>query len=257
MHIVSPRILNLTLAAAILVAPVLAAGQGNPIVGKFSAARNAKISKGPADTSRDFIEAKTGQSVREGFAVRTSRRSFAEITFTDGSAMRINEQTDLIVQSAKTLRRIRLNSGEVWVKDENGSRTAVQTPVATATARGTEFTVSADGKVSVSDGEVELTNKEGKTLVLGPGDIGGIGPGGQPIKLGAGNTPGSDNWYQKAQQMPQGMDLGSLAAVGAVGAGFGGGGHAAHPNQAVPEPATLFALTTGLGALLLRKRARR
>jgi ferric-dicitrate binding protein FerR (iron transport regulator) len=232
----------------------LAAAQ-NPIVGKFTASRNAKISRGPAGgAGNDFVDAKIGQGVREGFAVRTTRRAFAEITFTDGSAIRVNEQTDLIVQSAATLRRIRLDQGEVWVKDENGSRTAVQTPVATATARGTEFTMDADGKVVVTDGEVDLTTG-GTTLTLGPGDIGGIGPGGQPIKLGGTSTPGSDNWYQKAQQMPSNLNLGELAAAGGIGLGVGGGGQGPqHEQQAVPEPMTFAALAIGAAGLLSKRR---
>src|SRR2546423_7284552 len=82
----------------------IAWAQGHPIVGKFTQARNAQISRGPAAQSAGYQDAKVGQGVREGFGVRTYRRSFAEITFTDGSAIRVNEQTDLIVQSAATLR---------------------------------------------------------------------------------------------------------------------------------------------------------
>src|SRR5262245_42874030 len=108
-------------AVVLLGAVAVAHGQGNPVVGKFSAARNAQISRGPSGGDNVFVDAKVGQQVREGFAVRTYRRSFAEITFTDKSALRINEQTDLIVQSAATLRRIRLDRGQVWVRDEKGS----------------------------------------------------------------------------------------------------------------------------------------
>jgi hypothetical protein len=244
----------------LLGAVVLCHGQGNPVVGKFSAAKNAQISRGPSGAS-DFMDAKVGQPVREGFAVRTYRRSFAEITFTDKSALRINEQTDLIVQSAKTLRRIRLDRGQVWVRDESGSKTAVQTPVATATARGTVFLVSSDGTVTVKEGEVDL-EANGVVVTVFAGETAGIGPGGSPQKLGGQNPggggqeggDGNDTWYEKAQDMPvPGLDLGGMAAVGGLGFGLSGGGR--EPNSApVPEPATMIALATGAGALVLKRR---
>ena len=236
----------------------------NPVVGKFTAARNAQVSRGPASDSNIFTDAKIGQPIREGFAVRTYRRSFAEITFNDGSALRVNEQTDLIVQSAATLRRIRLDRGEVWVKDEHGSRTAVQTPVATATARGTEFIVSSDGTVTVKEGEVDLA-AGGVTITIGAGETGGIGPGGNPEKLGSGTPnggngkPGDDNnnWYQKPQNLVPNIDLGGAAAAGVLGLNLGGGGRGPKSNgEPVPEPETIAAVGVGVAGLVARRRRR-
>ena len=200
-----------------------------------------------------YDEAKVGSSVREGQGIRTYRRSFAEITFTDGSAIRVNEQTDLIVQSAAALRRIRLEQGALWVKDENGSRTSVQTPVGTATARGTEFIVSADGNVSVKAGSVDLEAK-GVVVTIEAGQTGGIGPGGTPEKLGSG-VPDGNNWYDKGQALPvPTLTLGGLAGV--IGANVGAGGNRNQGGNPVPEPTTVLAF--GAGAVyLLRRRARK
>lgn len=236
-------------------------GQGSPIVGKLTAARNAELSTGPVAGTARYANAEVGMGVREGFGIRTRRRSFAEVTFKDGSAIRVNEQTDIVIMSATTLRRVRLEKGQAWVKDKGGSRTSVQTPVGTATARGTEFIVSADGKVEVKEGEVELV-AAGVSLLLGPGETGGIGPGGGPEKLGGGqpNAPGEtggeegQNWYDKAQQMPAPSLIGGglIGGLAATQLGERSGGQ----DTAVPEPATIVALAIGGFALLRRRRAR-
>lgn len=225
------------------------------VVGKFTQARNTQVSRGPASSSNLYVDAKSGQPIREGYGVRTFRRSFAEITFTDGSAIRVNEDTDLVVQSAATLRRVRLERGALWVRDQNGSRTAVQTPVDTATARGTVFTVSSDGKVAVTEGEVELAAK-GVTIVLEPGEVGGIGPGGAPEKLSGTGTPDKGNIGSKDQGLPvSGLALGG--ATGFLGITVAGGSRVPGTHDPVPEPTTMLALATGAGALLARKRGPR
>lgn len=246
------RSFALLLAGGLIVS--VASAQGNSIVGKLTAARNVQMSKGPAALAGSYGDAKVGQTVREGYGVRTFRRSFAEITFTDGSAVRVNEQTDLIVQSAATLRKIRLERGALWIRDENGSRTSVQTPVGTATARGTEFLVSSDGMVTVKEGEVEL-EAGGSMIILGPGEVGGIGAGGGPEKLGGAPQDMGNDWYDRGQALPQpDFALGGIAA-GAVGISLiGGGDRASTGGEPVPEPATLLALGLGATAFVLKKR---
>ena len=68
---------RLAASVAIVAACQVAVAQG-PNVGKFSAARNAKVSKGAYSASGQFLDAKKGETVREGQGVRTFRRSYAE-----------------------------------------------------------------------------------------------------------------------------------------------------------------------------------
>lgn len=247
--------------SALILVPTVSGAQA--VVGKFSSVRNAHMTDGLFGPGRAYKPVKTGEPVREGYGVRTFRRSFAEITFTDGSAIRVNEQTDLVVQSAKTLRRIRLESGALWVRDEKGSRTAVQTPVGTATARGTEFIITSDGTVTVKEGEVDLEGA-GVTIVLGPGEVGGIGPGGTPGKLGLGDqgipnegaTGGERGqpWYEGAGESGLAAPdvLGVVAGGGLLGVGLNRGSGDTN-REPVPEPATMLALAAGAGLLIKRR----
>lgn len=244
------------LTSAVLIAVCfgqISLAQNSAIVGKFSQARNTQVSRGLAANSSQYIDAKPGQAVREGYGVRTFRRSFAEITFNDTSVIRVNEDTDLVVQSASTLRRIRLERGAMWVRDQNGSRTSVQTPVDTATARGTEFTVSANGEVAVTSGEVEL-EAHGATIVLEPGEVGGVGPGGQPQKLGSGGSPDSGS---KNQGLPVPTLLTGGFTAGFLGTTISGGSSVRVKPEPVPEPDSYLALLTGATALLLTLRSRK
>jgi hypothetical protein len=254
---------RLAVSIVVVAACQLAAAQG-PNVGKLSAARNAKVSKGAYSASGEFVEAKKGQAVREGQGIRTFRRSYAEITFTDGSIIRVNEQTDLVIQSVATMRRVRLEKGALWVKDEKGSKTTVQTPVATATARGTEFIITDEGTCSVKEGEVDL-EAAGLTITIGPGEVGYVGPSGTPTKAplgdpGVPNDPktgdGKENpWYDGTPSQPPIPSLLSLGAIsGVLGIAGGMDGGSRTPTAVVPEPATMAALALGGAWLIARRR---
>lgn len=247
-----------TTAIVLTVAAVgqFALAQDSPVVGKLTQARNTQISRGLAANSSAYVDAKVGQPVHEGYGIRTFRRSSAEITFNDSSVIRVNQDTDLVVESAATLRRIRLERGAMWVRDQNGSRTSVQTPVDTATARGTIFTVSADGVVAVTEGEVELS-AHGATLVLEAGEVGGVGPGGAPEKLGSGGSPDKGNMGSKDQGLPVPTLITGGITAGFLGTTIAGGSSVRGKPEPVPEPTGFMALATGASALLLCLRSRK
>jgi hypothetical protein len=124
-------------------------------------------------TAAQYVPAHDNQAVFPGQGVRTLRRSQAEINFNDRSVLRINERTDVVVQDTATLRRIQLNAGLVWVRVAKGVATQVETPSATAVARGTQFTVAAlsDGSMilTVFEGEVSA-QMNGKEIIVHPGE---------------------------------------------------------------------------------------
>jgi hypothetical protein len=194
---------------SILAAPAAYAQGG--AVGKLSITRQVEVSSGPitAGTSPSYKPARQNQNVSAGQGIRTLKRSQAEITFKDTSVLRIGERTDLIVQENSTLRNVRLQRGVVWVRVAKGVNTQVETPTATAVARGTVFTVAVLG-----DGSVRLTVYEGivdlktadKTISVNPGEtitqapgtaIGSVAPSKvplaqMPIEYGGGAT----GWWQ-------------------------------------------------------------
>lgn len=109
-------------------------------------------------------EAEIGQPLFIGDSVITGEDSRAEISFQDGSAVRISDRARLVVQQADTLRSLKLFWGKVWARIAKLSSSKncfqVETPTAVAGVRGTVFRVEiqADSttRVAVEEGEVEV-----------------------------------------------------------------------------------------------------
>jgi hypothetical protein len=102
----------------------------------------------------------------EGDVLKTETASQALIEFKDGVQVALNENTTFKIlsrwQKGKPLTRIiRVKQGEVWVKTGDGPKMfEVETPVATASVRETEFNmkVQEDGQsvLTVIQGVVEF-----------------------------------------------------------------------------------------------------
>jgi hypothetical protein len=142
--------------------------QSGPPVGKLSVVRQVYAQQGS-----EYKPATQGQGVSNDQGVRTLKRSQAEIAFKDGSLLRINERTDIIVHDTNTLRSARLNSGAVWVRVAKGAKTQIETPTVTLSARGTVFVVEQDGKkkmvTRVLEGAIDVT-AGGKTVTVHQGE---------------------------------------------------------------------------------------
>ena len=163
-----------TVAVAICGSVLPLHGQGGATVGRLSITRQVVVTRSTLAAGAEYVPAKNRQGVFTGQGIRTLKRSMAEITFRDTSVLRINERTDLVVQDAPTLRRIRMQGGAVWVRVVRGVNTTVETPTATAVARGTEFVVfvdeEKDTQLVVFEGAVDFT-AGGQTISVGAGEM--------------------------------------------------------------------------------------
>ncbi len=108
--------------------------------------------------------AEIGQPLFTGDSVLTGKGSKAELSFVDGTSIRISEQCRLAVDQADTLRSLKLLWGKLWAKvakmSSSKTRFQVETPTAVAGVRGTIFRVEVETdsatKVAVEEGEVEI-----------------------------------------------------------------------------------------------------
>ena len=113
----------------------------------------------------DQLRGKGSLPLYEGDECRTERASRAYIKLADGTQVAMNEDTTFVIRSrterAKGVTRIfKMIGGEMWMKTQGPKAIEVETPVATAAIKGTEFNlqVTADGKIllTVIEGLVEF-----------------------------------------------------------------------------------------------------
>lgn len=115
-----------------------------------------------ADGIEERLEGKGSLPLYEGDMVKTDSAAEGLLEFAEGIQVAVNENTAFTILSrweqAKGVTRVlRLKQGELWVKTIEGpKRFEVETPVATAAIRETEF----DIKVQ-PDGETTLTVVQG------------------------------------------------------------------------------------------------
>ena len=123
-------------------------------IGEFSVFRS--------DGIQEQLEGKGSLPLFEGDKVKTGKGSQGLMEFSDGIQVALNENTDFLILSRwennKGFTRIlRLSMGEVWVKTIGGPKPLeIETPVATAAVKQTEFAIKVQ-----PDGQTTLTVVEG------------------------------------------------------------------------------------------------
>ncbi len=114
------------------------------------------------DNIEDRLQGKGAIRLYEGDVLQTEAASQALIEITEGIEVALNENTTLKLlyrwEKAKGVTQIlRLKQGEIWVKTGPGPKQLeVETPVATAAVRETEFNIKVQ-----DDGETTLTVMQG------------------------------------------------------------------------------------------------
>ncbi|WP_083652868.1 FecR family protein [Deinococcus marmoris] len=159
-----------------------------------------------------------GDDLQPGAALNTGAAAWAEIGFTGGGYLRLNEQSALSVVSIERTSAgrevlLRLDRGTAWnvvEKGQGGYR--IDTPVVSTAVRGTVFRVDANGLVKVFDGQVALPGQmaggqEAGTQAVSQGQQ--LSPGGQlvPLQLDAVDRFNIAQDAVRAQALTLSLDL--------------------------------------------------
>ncbi|MFP3868796.1 MAG: tetratricopeptide repeat protein, partial [Desulfobacteraceae bacterium] len=157
----------------------------------------------PSGTEK-WVKARINQELGPGDAIRTGPASRTAILCVDESQIQLQENTTIILKEIVPSPHLQapavtpailekppaslyqVPNGEIWLRNKNEKfRFELETPVITATIRGTEFVVRVqpDGITTVTllEGQVWLINPLGE-LCLQPGEEGFASPGKGPSK---------------------------------------------------------------------------
>ena len=155
---------TLNISAALMIFCVAATGtaiaQNTPIGAATNAIGTLTIVR--TDGVQQRLQGKGNVPLYEGDVLKTDESSQALIEFQEGIQVALNESTTFKLisrwEKGKPMTRIlRLSQGEVWAKTAGGpKRFEVETPVATASVKETEFNLKVQG-----DGQSILTVIEG------------------------------------------------------------------------------------------------
>lgn len=141
-------------------------GEGSASV---QATRGA-VTLGRAGQARGAV---IGDTLEIGATLNTGAGAWAEVGFTGGGYLRLNEQSELSVLSVDRTDRgrevlLKLARGTAWnvvQKGQGGYR--IDTPVMSTAVRGTVFRVDADGLVKVFEGQVALPSSADQAVSAG------------------------------------------------------------------------------------------
>jgi len=137
-----------------------AQAQGTPVGTATNAIGELVIVR--TDGVQQRLQGKGNVPLYEGDVLKTDSNSQAMIEFSEGVTVALNENTSFKLLSRwekgmPTVRILRLKQGEVWAKTSSGpKRFEVETPVATAAVKETEFNLKVQ-----DDGQSILTVIEG------------------------------------------------------------------------------------------------
>jgi hypothetical protein len=195
------RLLIAAVIAALVVVPAVLvfaqqrAGASATILSILSG--TASVARGTAA----FAAATDGDIVNTGDRVQTAERSYAMVTFFDGSTLEIEPATTVQIEEAASVDgaiaiRISQTIGRTWASVQQltraDSRFEIRTPTLIAAVRGTGFItdVLADGTSTVrtTDGTV-LVTAQGQTVTVPTGQTTTAAPNSPPTAPAPVSTP--------------------------------------------------------------------
>ena len=135
-------------------------------------AQTARISAVVADVQHRVgpegpsVKSRVGVQLPASSRVRTGPQSRCQITFPNGSIIRMGERTDLVIQKGTS---VHLSGGQLYARIISGSAATVTGEQATAAVKGTtlQLEVAEDGTtvLTVAEGEVSFFNDLGTVTV--------------------------------------------------------------------------------------------
>ncbi|NTV52204.1 MAG: FecR domain-containing protein [Candidatus Firestonebacteria bacterium] len=155
-----------------------------------------------------YAPAEKGGLIYEGDKIKTGELARAAILLDDGSLIRLNANSELLVKDKKPGKqksRLQLMLGQLWAKvTKQENSLEIETPSAVAAIKGTqlELIFTPDGKtvLIVWDGLVNLSNALGRLLVHA-GEQGTAGKNGAPVVIPV-DLKSLDQWFETVVEVP-------------------------------------------------------
>ena len=157
-------LLALGVMGAVLAVCIQAAPTPRPVAGVVVDVKGKPMLKSASDGKS--ARAKLNQFVYNGDSLKTERGEAAAIAFVGGAEMRINENSEFVIDSGGGAKPTSVSTkvGQAWTRLLHGkSQLEVHTPLAVAAVRGTEADVDVDKRLSVKvyEGLVDVQNQYG------------------------------------------------------------------------------------------------
>ena len=132
------------------------------------------------DGGRSWVPLVTGQSLPAGACVRTGKDSSAALLLNDRSQIRLRANSVFCIKESGSSPGVRpvkkgfysILKGKVWFRNKRrGPKPLFETPVVTASIRGTEMVLMVDDKaniaeVTVLEGQVRCANQKGEAVIV-------------------------------------------------------------------------------------------
>jgi hypothetical protein len=163
------------------------------------------------------LDAREGDEVPAGSQIRTDRRTLAELTFSDGSALSIDRDTTLRLSTRG--RGGELVRGGVVADVEHREKWSARFAFIGGhlDVLGTKFSLRSDDEsavVHVARGEVRLSDGRGHALVVSAGEQGRVYPGSPPTTSAVGGLGEALGWSEVVQPEPDDVPEARPRALG-------------------------------------------